>query len=133
MSEEERVEEFPTEEEEIKGAEEEVEEVEEKPKRRAFALPFRKKEEEEIVEEREMTINLRRAYLAHGYNIAPRAVRLVKKIVTRHLKVDEVKIMPEVNQLLWSRSKRKVVHRVKVKVVKTKDNIAKVYLAEASS
>jgi len=100
---------------------------------RTFTLPFRRKEEEEIVEEREMTINLRRAYLSHGYNKAPRAVRLVRKIVQRHLKVDEVKIMPEVNQFLWRRSKRKVAHRIKVRIVKTKDNIARVYLAEASS
>jgi large subunit ribosomal protein L31e len=114
-------------------AEAEEEEVEEKPEK--------KPEEEEIVEERIYTIPLRRAWIAPRKKRAPRAMRIVRGFVQRHMKVEtEVKgeeeeegrlvISNEVNEKLWSRGIEKPPRNIRVRAVKDKEGVVTLYLAE---
>ncbi len=59
-------------------------------------------------------IPLRRVYWGRRSNRADRAVRFVKSFITRHVKVDDVIIADEVNNLIWSRGREKPPARVKV-------------------
>jgi large subunit ribosomal protein L31e len=114
-------------------AEAEEKEVEEKPEK--------KTEEEEIVEERIYTIPLRRAWIAPRKKRAPRAMRIVRSFIQRHMKVEtEVKgeeeeegrlvISNEVNEKLWSRGIEKPPRNIRVRAVKDKEGVVTLYLAE---
>lgn len=117
--------------------EEEAEELEEEKKERREAL-----EEEEIVEERIYTIPLRRVWIAPRKKRAPRAVRMVKSFIQRHMKVEtgpkeaeeeeeeRLVISNEVNERLWSRGIEKPPRNIRVRAVKDKEGTVTVYLAE---
>ena len=125
-------------EEEDEELEEEEEEFVEAKKRR------RKKEkeelEEDIVEERFYTIPLRKAWLSTRKKRAPRAARIVKSFVLKHMKVrteaegeeeaERVVIDNEVNEKLWSRGIEKPPRKIRVRVVKDKEGVVTVLLAE---
>jgi large subunit ribosomal protein L31e len=121
--------------EEAAEAEAEEEEAEEKKKR------GKEPEEEEIVEERIYTIPLRRAWIAPRKKRAPRAMRIIKSFIQRHMKVEtEVKgeeeeegrlvISNEVNERLWSRGIEKPPRNIRVRAVKDKEGVVTLYLAE---
>ncbi len=120
--------------EEAAEAEAEKEKAEEKEKRK-------EKEEEEIVEERVYTIPLRRAWIAPRKKRAPRAMRIVRSYIQRHMKVEpEVKgeeeeegrlvVSNEVNERLWSRGIEKPPRNIRVRAVKDKEGVVTLYLAE---
>ncbi len=108
---------------EEKPTEEKPEEEEEKPEA--------EKTEEEIVEERLYTIPLRITNWVPRWKRTPRAVRFVREYITRHMKPDNVLIMPEVNEALWSRGLKKPPRRIRVRAVKNADGDVKIYLASA--
>jgi len=135
-------EEAPTEKVEEKGAEEaapeeETEELEEEKKEKREAS-----EEEEIVEERIYTIPLRRAWISPRKKRAPRATRMVRSFIQRHMKVEtgpkegeeeeegRLVISNEVNERLWSRGIEKPPRNIRVRAVKDKEGTVTVYLAE---
>jgi len=113
--------------EEAKPTEEAAEEEAEKEEKR----------EEEIVEERIYTIPLGRAWISPRKKRAPRAVRIVKSFIQRHMKieksVDEAQgrlvISNEVNEKLWSRGTEKPPRKIRVRVVKDTEGIVTLYLA----
>ena len=118
----------PTEEEAKAEAEEAEEKVEKKGKR-----------EEEIVEERIYTIPLRRAWISPRKKRVPRAVRIVKSFIHRHMKIEEnvdeeeqgrLVISSEVNEKLWSRGIEKPPRNIRIRAVKDKEGIVTLYLAE---
>lgn len=80
--------------------------------------------------EREYVIPLRRVYFRQRRGRAARAIRLIREFVMRHLKVERVAISEKLNEYIWSRGVEKPPRRVKVKVVKTEEDKAKVDLAE---
>jgi len=115
-------------------AEEEVEEAEKKEK-----AP----EEKEIVEERIYTIPLRRAWISPRKKRTPRAVRIVKSFIQRHMKIEtggkgeeeeeeegRLVISNEVNEKLWSRGIEKPPRNIRVRAVKDKEGVVTLYLAE---
>jgi len=116
--------------------EEEAEEAEERGKREKAP------EEEEIVEERIYTIPLRRAWIAPRKKRAPRAVRIVKSFIQRHMKIEtgvrseeeeeegRLVISNEVNEKLWSRGIEKPPRNIRVRAVKDKEGVVTLYLAE---
>lgn len=110
---------------EEKPAEEELKEAEKEEK------PEAKKPEEEIVEERLYTIPLRITNYVPRWKRTPRAVRFVREYVTRHMKPENLLIMPEVNEALWERGLKKPPRRIRVRAVKTLDGDVKLYLAGA--
>lgn len=101
--------------------EEEIEEAEKKPEEEV---------EEEFLEERIYTVPLRRAWIAPRKKRVPRAVRILRQFVKRHMKSEEITIMPEVNEALWRRGIEKPPRRIKIRAAKDKDGKVTVYLAE---
>jgi len=127
------------EEEEVEAAEEEME-LEEEERR-----PRREEEEEiEIVEERIYTIPLRRAWLMPSRRRAPKAMRIIRSFVQRHMKVGRLEegeeeleeeekprviISNELNEYVWRRGAEKPPRKVRVRAVKDKEGYVTVYPA----
>jgi len=126
--------------EEIEEEAEEAEEVEAKKER----VGRREKEEveEEIVEERLYTIPLGRAWISPRKKRAPRAMRLIRSFVERHMKmrgggseegmeeVGRLLISNEVNEKVWSRGIEKPPRKIRVRLAKDKEGTVTVYLAQ---
>ncbi len=114
--------------------EEEVEEVK----------PSRKEIKEEIVEERFYTIPLGKAWLVPPNKRAPKAIRIIRDFIKRHMKLEAKKegeeeeevepkkliISNEVNEKVWSRGIEKPPRKVRVRAAKDRDGNVTVYLAE---
>jgi large subunit ribosomal protein L31e len=103
----------------------------------------KKKPEEEIVEERIYTIPLSRAWIAPRKKRAPRAVRIVKSFIQKHMKIEaklataeeeeevgRLVVSDEVNRKLWSRGIEKPPRNIRVRAVKDKEGVVTLYLAE---
>lgn len=118
---------------------EEAEEAEEEEKEKEKP---EKAPEEEIVEERIYTIPLRRAWIAPRKQRTPRAMRIVKSFVQRHMKIEtrvkgeeeeeeeRLVISNEVNEKLWNRGIEKPPRNIRVRAVKDKEGVITLYLAE---
>lgn len=127
---EETVEEEAAAEEELAPAEEEAKPSREKP------------EEEEIVEERIYTIPLSRAWIMPPNKRAPRAIRIIKSFLIKHMKLEAPRegeeeaeprkliISNEVNELVWSRGIEKPPRKIRVRAARDKEGNVTVYLAE---
>ncbi len=131
--------------EEVVEEEEIAEEIaEESEAEEAIEVEEAKKEEiveEEIVEEKIYTIPLSRTWISPRQKRAPRAIRLVKSFIQRHMKVKEealeegeegerVVISNEVNEKIWSRGIQKPPRKIRVRAAKDKEGIITIYLAE---
>lgn len=92
-----------------------------------------KKEEEEIevVEERVYTFPFRRLWGAPRGKRTPRAVRMLKEYVKRHMKVENVIISNEINEQIWSRGISKPPRNLKIRAVKDKEGKVIVYPPKA--
>ena len=96
--------------------------------------------DEDIVEERFYTIPLRNAWISPRKKRAPKAARIVRNFVIKHMKVrieadedeepEKLVIDNEVNEKLWSRGIEKPPRKVRVRVIKDKDGVVTVLLAE---
>ena len=96
--------------------------------------------DEDIVEERFYTIPLGKAWISTRKKRAPRATRIVKSFVLKHMKVrteaedeeeaERLVIDNEVNEKLWSRGIEKPPRKIKVRVTKDKEGVVTVLLAE---
>lgn len=126
------VEEAPLEEDEAFEPEEEGEEE----------LPRPKEVEEQFVEERIYTIPLRRALIMPPNKRAPKAMRLIKAFVQKHMKVGEepreegeeeeggrIIVKNEVNQRIWSRGIEKPPRKVRIRAAKDEEGNVTVFLA----
>ncbi len=102
-----------------KKAEEEEEEAEEEKER----------EEIEIVEERICTIPFRKVWATPMGKRTPRASRVLRAFVKRHMKAENVEISNEVNEELWARGIRKPPRQITVRLVKDKEGRVIVYPA----
>jgi large subunit ribosomal protein L31e len=89
-------------------------------------------EEIEIVEERMYTIPLRRVWGPPRGKRTPRAMRLLRAFVKRHMKAQNVEISNEVNEELWARGIRKPPRQITVRLVKDKEGRVIVYPATAA-
>ncbi|MEM1538895.1 MAG: 50S ribosomal protein L31e [Candidatus Bathyarchaeia archaeon] len=106
------------------------------------AKPKLKKEaEEDIVEERFYTIPLRKAWLMPPNKRAPKAVRILKEFIKKHMKleanVEEEEAEPkkliisnEVNEKIWSRGIEKPPRKIRIRAARDKNGNVTVYLAE---
>jgi len=110
-------EEVPTE--KIKEKEAEEEEAEEEEER----------EEIEVVEERICTIPFRKVWATPMGKRTPRASRVLRAFVKRHMKAENVEISNEVNEELWARGIRKPPRQITVRLVKDKEGRVIVYPA----
>ena len=112
------------------------EEIEEEAPRR------REKEEEEFVEERFYTIPLQRAWIKPPNKRAPKAIRIMKAFIPRHMKVSEVAIEEEegeeagriiisneVNEKIWSRGIEKPPRKLRIRAAKDEEGNVTIFLA----
>jgi len=124
--------------------EEPSEEKEEEEKKEKEQAKRKREEEEEIVEERIYTVPLNRAWIMPLNKRSPRAVRILKAYINRHMKVEAPKegeeeeteepakliISNEVNERIWTRGIQKPPRNIRVRAAKDKDGNVTVYLAE---
>jgi large subunit ribosomal protein L31e len=89
-------------------------------------------EEIEVVEERIYTIPFRRVWATPRGKRTPRALRMLRDFVKRHMKTEKVEISNEVNQQLWARGITKPPRQIKVRLVKDKEGRVIVYPATAA-
>jgi len=146
---EETVEEKTEEEETLEQAPEEVElkeeEVQAPAEKEEVKPPLRgeKPEEEEIVEERIYTIPLGKAWIMPPRKRTPRAMRMIRAFITKHMKLEAKKegeeeeeeprkliITNEVNEKVWERGVEKPPRKIRVRAAKDKDGNITLYLAE---
>ncbi|MBN1785280.1 MAG: 50S ribosomal protein L31e [Candidatus Bathyarchaeota archaeon] len=119
-------------------------ELEEEDEEEFVEAKRRRKEEDEadedIVEERFYTIPLSKVWIVPRKKRAPKAARIVRSFVLKHMKVrteaegeeepERVIIDNEVNEKLWSRGIEKPPRKIRVRVVKDKEGVLTVLLAE---
>ena len=99
--------------------------------------------EEEIVEEKIYTIPLSKAWIAPPNKRAPKAIRIIKAFLTRHMKLEarregemeeeepkRLVISNEVNERVWIRGIEKPPRKIRVRAAKDKEGNVTVYLAE---
>ena len=86
-----------------------------------------KEEEIEIVEERTYTVPFRLVWGTPRARRTPRAVKMVKEYVRRHMKVEDVIISNEINEQIWSRGIHKPPRRLRIRAVKDKEGKVIVY------
>jgi len=89
-------------------------------------------EEIEVVEERVYTIPFRKVWSTPRGKRTPRASRMLRDFVRRHMKTENVEISNQVNEELWARSIRKPPRQIKVRLVKDKEGRVIVYPATAA-
>jgi large subunit ribosomal protein L31e len=102
-----------------------------------------KEEEEEIVEERVYTVPLGKAWIMPPRKRAPRAVRMLRSFITKHMKLEARKggeveeeeprslvITDGVNEKMWERGVEKPPRKIRVRTTKDKEGNVTVYLAE---
>lgn len=86
--------------------------------------------EEGIVEERVFTIPLRRAWIAPIKKRAPRAIKIIKDYLKKHMKSDIVSINVEVNKKVWDRGIEKPPRKIKIRATKDEDGVVRAYLVK---
>jgi len=130
--------------EEVAPEEAALEEVEEEEKaKEAEEKKPEEEPEEEIVEERIYTIPLSRAWISPRKKRTPRATRIVRSFIQKHMKIKtgakaeeeeeeagRLVISDEVNKKLWSRGIEKPPRKIRVRAVKDKEGTVTLYLAE---
>ena len=113
-------------------------EEKEKPSKR------KKEEEEEIVEERIYTVPLGKALIVPAIRRAPRAMRMLRAFITKHMKLETRKVAEgeeeeepsrliisnAVNLRIWNRGIGKPPRKIRVRATKDKDGNVTVCLAE---
>ena len=102
-----------------------------------------KVEEEEIVEERVYTVPLGKCWIVPPNKRAPRAMRMIRSFVMKHMKLEQRKaegeeeeeakrliISNDVNERVWGRGIEKPPRKIRIRAAKDKEGNVTVYLAE---
>ena len=61
---------------------------------------------------------------------SPKAVRLVREFLKKHMKSEDIKLDSSVNEKIWERGIQKVPPKIKVKATKEEDGSVSVTLVE---
>jgi len=86
--------------------------------------------EEEIQEERIYVVPLAKDYMkAPNWNRTKRAVKSLRKFVTRHMKPEALYVSQEVNERLWENGIKNPPRKIRVRVTKSVEGLVRVYLA----
>jgi large subunit ribosomal protein L31e len=86
--------------------------------------------EEEIQEERIYVVPLAKEFMkSPNWNRTKRAVKALKKFVTRHMKPEALYLSQEVNERLWENGIKNPPRKIRVRVTKTVEGLVRVFLA----
>ncbi|MFQ6125519.1 MAG: 50S ribosomal protein L31e [Candidatus Heimdallarchaeota archaeon] len=87
--------------------------------------------EETVIEERIYTIPFY-PKLTYSKRVkrAPRAIRILREFVQRHMKATNIIIAPEVNKRIWSKGREKPPRRIRVRCLRTAEDKIEVHLLE---
>ncbi|MFP3224601.1 MAG: hypothetical protein RXR30_02180 [Nitrososphaeria archaeon] len=69
-----------------------------------------------------LTVPLKKIFYLPRYKRSKKAVRMLKSELKRKLKVDQIKISKELNELLWSHGDSLKIRRIKVLAKIDKEN-----------
>lgn len=75
-----------------------------------------------MTDEIAVTVNLKKVFYMPAYKRSKKAVKMLKSNLKRKLKVDQVKISKELNELLWSRGNELRLRKIKVLAKIDKEN-----------
>jgi large subunit ribosomal protein L31e len=84
----------------------------------------------EVVEEKVFKIPLDRAWIAPIKRRTPRAVRLLRAFLQRHMKPEMIVISREVNEAIWRRGIEGAPRHIMIRAIKDRDNVVTVTLAK---
>lgn len=85
---------------------------------------------EDIVEDRIYIVPLRDARRTPRRRRTPRAIRILKEFITRHMKAESVKIDNSINEVIWSRGIEKPPRKIRVRAIKDREGVVTLLLAE---
>ena len=88
------------------------------------------KPEKDIVEERIYTIPLGKAWIAPVKKRSPRAVKIIRSFMNRHMKPEVLSISNDVNLAIWKRGIENPPRRIKVRAARDKNGLVTVFLAK---
>jgi large subunit ribosomal protein L31e len=85
-------------------------------------------------EERIIVVPLRKLQYVPRTQRAPRAVKMVKQHVAKHMKADleNVWMYWDLNEAIWARGREKPPNKIRVKAIKFEDGLVEVSLPEES-
>lgn len=87
--------------------------------------------DEEFVEERIYTIPFYpKLKLSTRNKRAPRAMRIMKEFIYRHMKAEDIIIDNELNEFIWARGIQKPPRKVRVRALKDEEGVVELYLVE---
>jgi len=89
-----------------------------------------RKVKEDIVEERVYNVPLGRAWVSPRKERAPKATRILRSFIKRHMKPDSIVLTEEVNERIWRRGIEKPPRKIRVRAVKDRDGRVSIHLAE---
>ena len=84
----------------------------------------------EVAEERVYTVPFRDVKNTPRYKRANKAISILRKFVMKHMKPEEIIINPSVNEKIWERGIENPPNKLKVKLIKSRDGVVEVLLAE---
>jgi len=87
-------------------------------------------EEGEAALERVYTIPLERAWIGSKRKRVPRALRIIRDFLDRHMKPESLVISPEVNVKVWEKGIEKPPRRIRVRATKDREGTVVATLAE---
>ncbi len=85
---------------------------------------------ENIVEERIYTVPLQDAWKVPRWRRTPKAMKVLRGFILRHMKPETIKLTPELNERLWYRGMENPPRRIRVRAVKDDEGEVTVYLHE---
>ncbi len=85
--------------------------------------------EEEIIDERIYIVPLAKARKGPRNKRAKKSIRFLKEFMTRHFKPESLVISQEVNEKIWERGIQKPPRKLKIRATKNVDGLVVVYLA----
>ncbi|MDQ1280925.1 MAG: large subunit ribosomal protein L31e [Thermoproteota archaeon] len=86
--------------------------------------------DENVVEEKVFTIPLKKAWGVPIKKRTPRTVRILKDFMKKNMKSESLILSGEVNEYIWSRGIEGAPRRIRVRAVRDKEDVVKVYLAK---
>jgi len=85
---------------------------------------------ENIVEERIYTVPLQDAWKVPRWKRSPKAMKVLREFVSRHMKPDVVKLTQELNERVWYKGIENPPRRIRIRAVKNDEGVVTVYLHE---